>query len=184
VPRRQQWPTGLDRIGLPLKGRLPAEEQVEPGRAIARLTDIGWGPTLRRLLAEPDGPVLPDVLDAAVAVLGAWDWAQRPEAVVSVGSRTRPTLLRSLAMRLATVGRLEDLGELGRTHDVTASRTNSAQRVRALHDVFVPPPGVAGRVVLLVDDRSDTGWTFALAGRALRGAGAAAVLPFALAVDA
>jgi ATP-dependent DNA helicase RecQ len=39
-------------------------------------------------------------------------------------------------------------------------------------------------VVLLVDDRVDTGWTMALAGRALRLAGAAAVLPFALALDA
>ncbi len=184
VPRRQQWPTGLDRIGLPLKGKLSAEEQVEPGRAIARLTDIGWGPTLRRLFAEPDGPVLPDVVDATVAVLREWDWDQRPDAVVSVGSSRRPLLLRSLAMRLAAVGRLEDLGDLGRTREVAASTTNSAQRVRALHDVFVAPPGVAGRTILLVDDRADTGWTFALAGRALREAGAAAVLPFALAVDA
>jgi ATP-dependent DNA helicase RecQ len=35
--------------------------------------------------------------------------------------------------------------------------------------------------VLLVDDRVDTGWTLTVAARALRHAGAPAVLPFALA---
>jgi ATP-dependent DNA helicase RecQ len=63
--------------------------------------------------------------------------------------------------------------------------------VRALHDAFAVTPEQAAAlarlddpVVLLVDDRIDTGWTMALAGRALRLAGAAAVLPFALALDA
>jgi len=35
--------------------------------------------------------------------------------------------------------------------------------------------------VLLVDDRVDTGWTMTLAAQAIRKAGAAAVLPLALA---
>ena len=41
--------------------------------------------------------------------------------------------------------------------------------------------GLAGPV-LLVDDLVDSGWTMALAGRALRRAGAPGVLPLALAV--
>ena len=36
--------------------------------------------------------------------------------------------------------------------------------------------------VLLVDDRVDTGWTMTLAAKLLRGCGAPAVLPFALAI--
>jgi hypoxanthine-guanine phosphoribosyltransferase len=40
--------------------------------------------------------------------------------------------------------------------------------------------GVAGPI-LLVDDVTDTGWTFTMAARVLRRAGADAVLPFALA---
>jgi len=39
------------------------------------------------------------------------------------------------------------------------------------------------QVVLLVDDIIGSGWSIALAGRALRLAGAAEVLPFALALD-
>ena len=38
--------------------------------------------------------------------------------------------------------------------------------------------------VLLVDDVVDTGWTMTVAARLLRRAGATAVLPFALALDA
>jgi ATP-dependent DNA helicase RecQ len=38
--------------------------------------------------------------------------------------------------------------------------------------------------VLLVDDLADSRWTIAVAGRALRLAGASAVLPFTLAVAA
>jgi ATP-dependent DNA helicase RecQ len=38
-----------------------------------------------------------------------------------------------------------------------------------------------GGPVLLVDDRVDTGWTMTLAAKLLREAGAAAVLPLALA---
>jgi ATP-dependent DNA helicase RecQ len=37
--------------------------------------------------------------------------------------------------------------------------------------------------VLLVDDRIDTGWTMTVAARLLRQAGAAGVLPLALAVS-
>jgi ATP-dependent DNA helicase RecQ len=65
---------------------------------------------------------------------------------------------------------------------------NSAQRVRALHDAFLVPDGLAGRLadlggpVLLVDDLIDSGWTAAIVGRLLRRAGAPAVYPFALAL--
>ena len=47
----------------------------EPGRVIGRLTDLGWGARLRRLLDEPDQTVPDDVVRAAVDVLAAWTWA-------------------------------------------------------------------------------------------------------------
>ena len=59
-----------------------------------------------------------------------------------------------------------------------------------MHGRFVVTPQQSDAIrdlgdaaILLVDDRVDTGWTMALAGRELRLAGAAAVLPFALALD-
>jgi ATP-dependent DNA helicase RecQ len=191
---RSMWPTGLASIGIPLSGRISADEQTSPGRAIGRLSDIGWGPALRRALHEhAEDRGLPDeLLNAAIEVLRTWGWDLRPSAVVAVPSTTRPMLLTTLGERLAAVGRLQWLGALDRLDSDArpVSRTNSAQRVRALHGRFAVTAQQAGAIkelgdpaVLLIDDRVDTGWTMALAGRELRLAGAAAVLPFALALD-
>ena len=43
VEPRAQWPSGMGRLGLDVRGNIPAGERLEPGRALARLTDLGWG---------------------------------------------------------------------------------------------------------------------------------------------
>ncbi len=178
---RKQWPTGMAKLGLPFAGRIDDGPGV--GRAIGRLTGLGWGARLRRLLDAPDQPVPDDVLDAAVAVLAAWDWRTRPTAVMAVDSATHPVLIGSVAAQLAQLGRLTDLGTLRYTpgrRPVTAA--NSAYRVAALHDSWIAPALLAeSGPVLLVDDLVDTGWTLTMAARVLRTAGAGEVLPFALA---
>src|SRR5262249_1629834 len=69
----------------------------EPGRALGRLTDIGWGTTLRSLLADasPDEPVTGQLTDAMVKVLAAWGWERRPGAVITLPSRRRPAPVTS-----------------------------------------------------------------------------------------
>jgi ATP-dependent DNA helicase RecQ len=194
IEPRAMWPSGLVTIGVDLSGKIPADERASTGRAIGRLSDIGWGPRLRRVLHEtaPDTPLPDELYNAAIEVLRSWGWERRPVAVASVPSLRRPQLVQTLGQRLAAVGRLQWLGALGHApQPVPASRTNSAQRVRALHGSFtvtqeqVAEIGALGDpVVLLVDDLVGTGWTMALAARELRLAGAADVLPFALALDA
>ncbi|MGI8723171.1 MAG: helicase-related protein, partial [Geodermatophilaceae bacterium] len=49
---RAQWPTGVERLGVDVRGKIAADEQVLTGRAIARLTDLGWGQRLRGLLGD------------------------------------------------------------------------------------------------------------------------------------
>jgi ATP-dependent DNA helicase RecQ len=192
---RTMWPTGLSTIGLPFSGKIPTTERVSSGRAIGRLSDIGWGPRLRRHLREdaPDAAVPDELVGAAIDVLRTWGWEHRPVAVAAIPSLRRPELVTSLGEGLAAVGRLEWLGVLALRGGsaATGPRTNSAQRVRALHDRVTVSAGQAaaiGRldnpVVVRVDDVVDTGWTMALAGRELRLAGAGEVLPFALALDA
>jgi ATP-dependent DNA helicase RecQ len=196
VAPKKMWPTGLAAVGVGLKGKIPAGEQIEPGRAVGRLSDLGWGNRLRSLVS-PEAPdaAIPDELAAAVVeILKDWAhgddaWAQRPAAVVAVASSRRPELISSLAAHIAKVGRLPFLGAVAVTHAAgSGARGNSAQRVRALHDAFTVPPEVAAELravsgpVLLVDDLVDSGWTMTLAGRALRRAGAEGVLPLALAV--
>ncbi|MEU3664196.1 RecQ family ATP-dependent DNA helicase [Streptomyces sp. NPDC032940] len=204
VEPRRMWPTGLPAIGVELKGRIPAGEQAATGRALGRLSDIGWGNRLRPMLAAhaPDGPVPDDVAKAVVTVLADWakgpgGWASgaagappRPVGVVTVASRSRPQLIRSLGARIAEVGRLPLLGSVEYTGEAPAvSRSNSAQRLKALDGMLAVPPALAEALggqegpVLLVDDYTETGWTLAVAARLLRRAGASGVLPLVLAVQ-
>ncbi|OIJ64705.1 RecQ family ATP-dependent DNA helicase [Streptomyces mangrovisoli] len=204
VEPRRMWPTGLPAIGIDLKGRIPPREQAGAGRAVGRLSDIGWGNRLRPMLAPgaADGPVPDDVARAVVDVLAGWakgpgGWAAgadgappRPVGVVTIASRTRPRLIRSLGEHIAQVGRLPLLGGVEYGGDAPPmSRSNSAQRLKALDGALTVPPALASALagtpgpVLLVDDYTETGWTLAVAARLLMGAGAEGVLPLVLAVQ-
>jgi ATP-dependent DNA helicase RecQ len=191
IAPRKLWPTGLPAVGVPLTGKIPAGEQAEPGRAVARLSDLGWGDRLRRATSE-DAPVSEELVGAVVEVLKAWAsgpdaWPVRPVGVVALDSASRPQLVRSLAERIATIGRLPLLGAVV-PQTPAAPGANSAQRVRVLADRLRLGSGLVERLdgvdgpVLLVDDLVDSGWTMALAARLLRQAGAPAVLPLALAL--
>lgn len=194
IAPRAQWPSGMSALGVPVKGKIPAGELVEPGRAVARLTDLGWGGRLRALFAAatPDGPVSRELVDGCIRALKDWPWAERPTGVVAMSSRSRPELVGSLAQALASIGRLQFLGTLGRSGGEPRGdgATNSAYRLAGVWDTFVVDPALATALashqgpVLLVDDLVDSRWTMTVAGRELRRAGASAVLPFALATVA
>jgi ATP-dependent DNA helicase RecQ len=187
---RRMWPTGLSSVGVQLSGKIAADRTAEPGRVLGRLSDVGWGSRLREVFAAPDGPLPDDLLAGLIKVLAGWGWDQRPAGIVTIASRSRPVLVETIGGRLGEVGRLPVLGRIERTRDDDASRSgNSAQRVRAVHDAFAVPESLAAAVsalggapVLLIDDLVDTGWTMTLAAGLLREAGAAAVLPLALAL--
>ncbi|GGZ24269.1 ATP-dependent DNA helicase RecQ [Streptomyces avidinii] len=203
---RKMWPTGLAAVGVDLKGRITAGEQASTGRALGRLSDIGWGNRLRPMLAPqaPDQPIPDDVAQAVVAVLADWargpgGWASgapdapaRPVGVVSLPSRSHPQLIGSLAARIAEVGRMPLLGTVAYTDQAPefgSVSSNSAQRVRGLHQSLTVPPALAEALaqaagpVLLVDDRAESGWTLAVATRLLRRAGANEVFPLVLALQ-
>lgn len=198
VEPRAQWPTGMPRLGVEVKGRILEDERAEEGRALARLTDLGWGNRLRELFrpgeegAVADGPVDQALGRACVQVLAEWQWPARPAAVVSVPSRTRPQLVRSLAEGMAAVGHLPYLGalEVPEGHPSGGHGGNSAYRLAAVWEKFRVPPELAaaleelrGAPVLLVDDLVDSRWTLAVAARELRRAGSGPVLPFVLAAQ-
>ncbi|MWB98608.1 RecQ family ATP-dependent DNA helicase [Agromyces seonyuensis] len=187
IEPRGQWPTGADRLGIDARGRIAPGERAEEGRALARLTDLGWGGPLRELFAAgaADAPVPPALLDACVRVLAEWGWAERPAAVVAMPSRSRPELVDSLARGLAGIGRLPYLGALSLVDGGPTGGPggNSAFRLAGLWNRLDAsgldlPPGP----VLLVDDLADSRWTLTVAARELRRAGAGSVLPFALAL--
>jgi ATP-dependent DNA helicase RecQ len=184
-------------------GKIPAQLSADTGRALGRLTGLGWGPRLRTLLEPgtdgpvPDGPVPDDLVGALVQVLAAWDWEQRPAGVVTLPSRTRPQLIASLGERIAEIGRLPLLGSLSydgsgprgehSPGQAPAQQFNSPQRLQAIWRELRLPGPLAGAVaslggpVLVIDDRIESGWTMTVAARLLREAGAPRVLPLVLA---
>lgn len=188
------WPSGMDRLGVPVKGRIAPESQAEEGRALARLTDLGWGTVLRDLLDREDAPVPEEVLRGAVDVLAGWGWRTRPIAVVAMPSRTRPQLVGSFAEGIARIGRLPFLGSLehARGGPTAGAGGNSAYRLGSVYGRFAVPEAMAQMLrtapdagrhgpVLLVDDLVDSRWSLAEAARVLREAGAQGVLPLVLA---
>jgi ATP-dependent DNA helicase RecQ len=185
IEPRKLWPTGMATLGIELKGKI--SEAADEGRAVARLTDLGHGQALRGLFRPdtPDGQVPAPLVQAVLTMLD--DWRPEVDAIVVVESFTRPTLTDDLAgglsrrLQVPVVGRWAIVDP-----DVAPGQgsANSAQRVaavgrRATLRADVPPDAR----VLLVDDLVVTGWTLTLAARAVRNAGAAAVLPLTLAVQ-
>lgn len=192
VDPRAQWPSGMSALGMTVKGKIPPELRAENGRVVARLTDLGWGTQLARVLAAgaSDEPVSDAIFQAVVSVLAEWDWDERPQAVTSIPSATRPVLVESLAARLAETGRMQWLGPM---QPVAGGPTggpdvNSAFRVRGVHGRLELSPEQAeaalGKPVLLVDDYIVSRWTMTVAATVLREAGATSVLPLALALRA
>jgi ATP-dependent DNA helicase RecQ len=192
----------MDRLGVPVKGKLKPGEGLSDGRVLARLTDLGWGGALRELFAAgaEDRPVDPGLLQACVQVLREWGtgdarnpgWSGvgRPAAIVNVPSRGKPQLVGSLARGISEIGRIPYLGELQLAHGgPTGGRGgNSAYRLAGVWDRLVVGPeleaalqSIQGQPVMLIDDLTDSRWTLTVAGRALRQAGAGAVLPLVLA---
>jgi len=140
-----------------------------------------------------DVPPDEELLKACARVLASWGWKERPGAVVAMPSRRRPQLVTGLAQGLARLGRLPYLGEMSLQHGGPTGQPggNSAFRLAAVWDRIVVGPELRDRLaeagsapVLLVDDLADSRWTMTVAGRELRRAGAASVLPFALALTA
>ncbi|WP_341928121.1 DEAD/DEAH box helicase [Nocardioides psychrotolerans] len=184
VEPRKMWPTGLASMGIDLKGKISAG--AAEGRAVARLTDLGYGQALRELF-RPDagnGPVPVGLVKAMVEVLG--DWRPRVEGIAVVESATRPALTADLADGLSRFLQVPVVAHYAIVDpDVAPGQgaMNSAQRVAAVGRRFTLSGEVPPGPVLLVDDLVVTGWTLTRAAHALRQAGATEVLPLVLALQ-
>ncbi|WP_432491177.1 RecQ family ATP-dependent DNA helicase [Kineococcus gypseus] len=187
VEPKKLWPSGLASLGVPLSGKIAPAERPGEGRAVARTTDLGWGSAVRELFAPgaPDQDTPVPLRRAAAAVLDDWARGLGLDGVVAMCSASRPRLVAHLADGLARYTGLPLVAtfELSPDAGPTRSDVNSAHRLAQVSERFRLPASAAveGRTLLLVDDRTRSGWTLAVAARELRRAGAAQVHPFVLA---
>ena len=175
IEPRKRWPAGA------AGDRKATIVGASEGRALTYADTPGWAEAVAALVGS-DRPLPDDVTAGMVAVLGRWRtwWPARPVAVVPMPSRHRSVLVRDLAERIATVGKLPLIDALAAAGPRPPDDVASGPRVEALFaglsvrpDVVIPADGP----LLLVDDTYRTGWTMTVAATLLREAGAAAVMP-------
>ena len=153
--------------------KIPEDVRVEPGWALARFGDGGWWPAIERGLRAGEFEddvvaVLADLLRTAGA-----EWVtcvpsvRLGEAVERLGSRLGVPFVR-LVERVAQRPPQREM----------ANAAQQVANVRGAFRVVGPPPRGTG---VLLDDRRMSGWTLAMVGGQLRRAGAARVVPVALA---
>jgi ATP-dependent DNA helicase RecQ len=153
--------------------KIPENVRVESGWALARFGDGGWWPAIERGLRA--GEFEDDVVAALsdlVTRAGA-DWVTCVPSV-SLGHRLE-RLAESLPVpHLDLVERVADRPP----QREMANATQQAANVRGAFRIVGRPPAGVG---VLLDDRRLSGWTLAMVGGQLRRAGAAGVIPVALA---
>ncbi|MCU1483537.1 MAG: ATP-dependent helicase, RecQ-like [Actinomycetia bacterium] len=176
VEPRKRWPNGL---GEP-KGVIGPDVRLEEGRALSVAGDGGWGSSVRAARSTGQ-PVSDELVEAAAALVRAWDPEPAPGWVTCVPSSS--PVVADAAERLAVALGLP-------FHDVLAHRgekrpqaemENSAQQVGNVYRAFKITGYAPETPVLLVDDLVDTRWTLTAAGMVLRVGGSGPVLPLALA---
>ncbi len=180
VEPRRMWPSGLDE----LRGRIPAEALLEPGRALCVYNDGGWGELVRE--SKLHGTAFPDELVEASArlITRVWRPDPAPEWVTAVPSLLHPELVPGFAERLAGALGLPFVLPTRKARETAPQKEmeNSAQQLLNILDAFEVASRVPAGPVLLVDDIRDSGWTLTVLGRRLLEAGSGPVHPFVLAV--
>jgi ATP-dependent DNA helicase RecQ len=159
--------------------KLPEDVRIEPGWALARFGDGGWWPAVERGLHS--GEFEADVVAALAGVVRAG--GIRADWLTAVPSASRGGVLERLSERVAAELGVRFVALVARTCQRPPQRemANAAQQAANVRGAFrvvaTPPPGVG----VLLDDRRMSGWTLAMVGAQLRRAGAARVIPLALA---
>jgi ATP-dependent DNA helicase RecQ len=180
VGKKQYVDPELDRRKM-----IPADERLEPGRALAMWGDSGWGQLAREGKRQHDH--FDDrLVDALADLVREWGPDPAPTWTTSVPSLRRPELVASLADRLAARLGLPHVPVVARVADRLPQKEqrNSAHQQHNVEGAFAvtgPPPDGP---VLLVDDLVDSTWTMTEIGRLLGRAGVDLVYPVAMASSA
>ena len=163
-------------------GRIPADVQLRPGRALGYVSDPGWGRQLTDTKRAGQN-VSNELVAAAASLVGSWMPGFAGTVVPVPSNDPARMLVPDFARRLAA--------ELGlpfsecvrkvRTTQLQNVMENSALQLRNVDGAFDLVGSVPDGPILLVDDVADSRWTMTVVGEVLAKHGATEVIPFALA---
>lgn len=183
IEPRRQWPAG----GMPqyrVTGRIAAEHQAQPGKALCIWGDAGWG-SLVRLGKYHDRHFADELVEACAVLVRGWNPQPAPVWVTCIPSLRHPDLVPDFARRLAAALSLPFDAVLEKTDNRAEQKTmaNSTQQARNIDgSLAISAQGPRAGPVLLVDDMVDSRWTLTVAAWLLRSHGSGEVLPLALAL--
>ncbi|MBC9957381.1 ATP-dependent DNA helicase RecQ [Yimella sp. cx-51] len=173
---RKMWPGGA----FGTRGKIPASLAADAGRVLVHADAPEWLDQLGGCLADGSAADT-ELLEHAVRTLADWSktWADRPTCVISLAATGQTALTESVAAHLATAGRLPHASWPIRPvpTDLTGADEAAQWREQLAGE---PPADVTAHTVVLVIDRSSSGWVASVATAALRQAGAARVLPLVI----
>ena len=183
---RKKWPSGGALPSYDFTGLIGDDLRAEEGRALCLWRDAGWGQMVAA--GKYDLNRFDDELVAAcVEMIRLWGPQPAPAWIACIPSLNRPDLVPDFARRLG-----EALGipcypnalRKARANEEQKHMQNSFQQARNLDGVFeLHPEFKACGPCFLVDDMTDSGWTFTVAAALLRRGGCEAVFPLALALN-
>jgi ATP-dependent DNA helicase RecQ len=182
IEPRKQWPAG----GMPqyrLTGRIAAERQAQPGKALCIWGDAGWGSLVRNGKYR-DRHFADELVTACESLVRQWNPQSAPTWVTCVPSLRHPDLVPDFASRLAARLGLPFHAVLEKTDNRPEQKTmsNSTQQARNIDgSLAITTQPIPAGPVLLIDDMVDSRWTLTVAVWLLRTHGSGAVFPLALA---
>ena len=174
IEPRRRWPLG--------QGSIPIERRASLGRALTQWADEGLAELVRRGKYE-EGEFSDQLVDAAARLIREWNPQPTPTWLTCIPSDRRPTLVPSLARRLADKLDIPFLPVLSRSGPTAEQKTmaNSAHQARNVRESLEIDQGATRPgPVLLVDDMVDSGWTMTAGADLLRSNSSGEVFPFAL----
>lgn len=183
VPRKQFKTAIYPQYGF--SGKIPDLLRNEQGRILARWGEEGWGELVER--GEQEGYFSDELVEAmAEMILKRWKPMPTPRWLCAVPSLRHPTLVVDFAQRLAHRLNLPFVDCIQKVKDNSPQKiqNNSYHQCQNLDGVFTVKDNLPKTPALLIDDMSDSGWTFTVVGALLKQFGVQAVYPCALASTA
>jgi ATP-dependent DNA helicase RecQ len=153
----------------------------EPGAALCHWGEAGWGEIAAA--GKRDHVFDPKLADACVKMIRErWNPDPMPTWVTYIPSQNYPKLVKDFAELVAQKLGLECIEAVVKVNKTAPQKRmeNSDFRCKNLDGAFEVQNVRAGEPVLLIDDASDSGWTFAVIAALLRQAESGPVFPMAV----